>query len=65
MSTLLILLLSYTIILLFVCDRQDPRNPSNRQKLMRYNSKMEQEHGPEWRKIMEDEDEEEGAAEKV
>ncbi|CAN0189214.1 unnamed protein product, partial [Laminaria digitata] len=43
---------------------QDPRNPSNRQKLMRYNSKMEQEHGLQWRKLMEDEDEEEGAAEK-
>lgn len=44
---------------------QDPRHPSNRQKLLRHNNKMEQEHGPQWRKVMEDEDAEEGAAEKV
>lgn len=44
---------------------QDPRNPSNRQKLLRYNNKMEQEHGPDWRKVMEDLDAEEGAGEKV
>lgn len=44
---------------------QDPRNPSNRQKLMRFNSKMEQEHGLNWRKVMENEDAEEGAAEKA
>ncbi|CAN0253428.1 unnamed protein product, partial [Ectocarpus sp. 12 AP-2014] len=43
---------------------QDPRHPSNRQKLLRFNNKMEQEHGPQWRKVMEDEDAEEGAAEK-
>ncbi|CAM9834851.1 unnamed protein product, partial [Scytosiphon promiscuus] len=42
----------------------DPRNPSNRQKLLRYNNKMEQEHGPDWRKVMEDLDAEEGAGEK-
>lgn len=44
---------------------QDPRNPSNRQKLLRFNNKMEQEHGLLWRKVMEDEDAEEGAAEKA
>lgn len=47
---------------------QDPRNPNNRQKLLRYNTKMEQEHGPNWRRSVEEEDEElgqEGAAEKV
>ncbi|CAN0150637.1 unnamed protein product [Ascophyllum nodosum] len=43
---------------------EDPRYPSNRQKLLRFNSKMEQEHGPQWRKLMEAEDLEEGAAEK-
>lgn len=47
---------------------QDARNPGNRQKLLRYNSKMEQEHGPHWRQIMEEEDREfgqEGAADRV
>lgn len=39
--------------------RQDPRHPSNRQKLLRYNNKMEQEYGVQWRKVVEDEDREE------
>lgn len=49
----------------FVLIFQDPQYPSNRQKLLRFKSKMEQEHGSQWRKIMENEDLEEGAAEKA
>eukprot|EP00903_Cladosiphon_okamuranus_P007802 g7551.t1 len=38
---------------------EDPRHPSNRQKLLRYNNKMEQEYGVQWRKVLEDQDREE------